>query len=40
MPLALYKALGKDPKKLKPTNTNLTAYGGNKIEVRGCCHLA
>ena len=39
MPLALYKALGKDPKKLKPTNTNLTAYGGNKIEVLGCCHL-
>ena len=39
MPLALYKALGKDPKKLKPTNTNLTAYGGNKIEVLGCCHF-
>ena len=39
MPLALYKALGKDPKKLKPTNTNLTAYGGNKIEVSGCCYL-
>ena len=39
MPLALYKALGKDPKKLKPTNTNLTAYGSNKIEVLGCCHL-
>ena len=27
IPLALYKALEKDPKKLKPTNTNLTAYG-------------
>ena len=39
MPLALYKALGKDPKKLKPTNTNLTVYGSNKIEVLGCCHL-
>ena len=39
MPLAPYKALGKDPKKVKPTNTNLTAYGGNKIEVLGCCHL-
>ena len=37
--LALYKAPGKDPKKVKPTNTNLTAYGGNKIEVLGCCHL-
>ena len=39
MPLALYKALRKDPKKVKPTNTNLTAYEGNKIEVLGCCHL-
>ena len=39
MPLALYKALGKDHKKLKPTNTSLTAYGSNKIEVLGCCHL-
>ena len=39
MPLTVYKALGKDPKKLKPTNTNLTAYGGNKIEVLGCCNL-
>ena len=39
IPLALYKALGKDPKKVKPTNTNLTAYGGNKIEVLGCCHF-
>ena len=39
MPLALYKALRKDPKKVKPTNTNLTAYGGNKIEVLGCCHF-
>ena len=39
MPLELYKALRKDPKKVKPTNTNLTAYGGNKIEVLGCCHF-
>ena len=39
MPVALYKTLKKDPKKLKPTNINLTAYGGNKIEVLGCCHL-
>ena len=37
--LALYKALAKDPKEVKPTNTNLTAYGGNKIEVLGCCHF-
>ena len=35
MPLTLYKALGKD----RPTNTNLTAHGGNKIEVLGCCNL-
>ena len=37
MPLTQYKPLGKDPKKLKPTNTKLTAYGGNKIP--GSCNL-
>ena len=37
--VALYKTLEKDPKKLKPTNINLTAYGGNKIEVLCCCNL-
>ena len=39
MPLTVYKHLEKTLKKRKPTNTNLTAYGGNKIEVLGCCNL-
>jgi hypothetical protein len=39
MPIEVYKTIDINAKKLKPTNTKLTAYGGNKIEVLGRCQL-
>ena len=39
MPIEVYKMIDINAKKLKPTNTKLTAYGRNKIEVLGRCQL-